>query len=208
MAPATVSPAQASTFRWEVSQPETWRNHLTHPAEWFRDVLGIIGWRAPLGSLASLDSSSRWQGAVVVRPSPRGLPSRAPGFDPCGRPPPLARTHRSRPRTRARGQWRPPHVTADVVALRMAFLCTELLGGKRNALFWWGLGKEQVSAQLKLLYKKLATVLSSEDLQNVLAVCKDKYENIFEATREKQRAMFAELLEEYELNGREEEDEK
>ncbi|KAL1424742.1 hypothetical protein MTO96_019887 [Rhipicephalus appendiculatus] len=135
MAPAAVSPAQASTFRWEVSQPETWRNHLTHPAEWFRDVLGIIGWRAPLGSLASLDSSSRWQGAVVVRPSPRGLPSRAPGFDPFGRPPPLARTHRSRRRARARGQWRPPDVTADVVALGMAFLCTALLGGKRNAFF-------------------------------------------------------------------------
>ncbi|KAL3216268.1 hypothetical protein MRX96_006454 [Rhipicephalus microplus] len=135
MAPAAVSPAQASTFRWEVSQPETWRNHLTHPAEWFRDVLGIVGWRAPLGSLASLDSSSRWHGAVVVRPCPRGLLSRAPGFDPYDQPPPLAQTHRSQRRARARGQWRPPDVTADVVALRMAFLCTELLGGKRNAFY-------------------------------------------------------------------------
>lgn len=70
------------------------------------------------------------------------------------------------------------------------------------------LGKAQVSAQLQLLHKKLATVLHSEDLQKVLALCKDKYEKVFEATREKQRAMFAELIEEYELNGSEEEDEK
>ncbi|KAH6946931.1 hypothetical protein HPB50_016177 [Hyalomma asiaticum] len=68
--------------------------------------------------------------------------------------------------------------------------------------------KAQVRRQLELLHEKLAKVLSSKDLQNVLAFSKAKYEKVFEATREKLRAKFAELLEEYEIKGKDEEDDK
>ncbi|KAH6948801.1 hypothetical protein HPB50_026384 [Hyalomma asiaticum] len=62
--------------------------------------------------------------------------------------------------------------------------------------------KAQVSRKLELLHEKLEKVLTSEDLQNVLALCEKKYDNVFKATRDKQRAMFADLLEEYEINGK------
>ncbi|KAH6919400.1 hypothetical protein HPB50_029612 [Hyalomma asiaticum] len=65
------------------------------------------------------------------------------------------------------------------------------------------MSKAQVSRQLELLHEKLEKVLSSEDLQNVVALCKDKYYNVFKAAGEKERAIFADLLEEYEINGRE-----
>ncbi|KAH6945529.1 hypothetical protein HPB50_008875 [Hyalomma asiaticum] len=68
--------------------------------------------------------------------------------------------------------------------------------------------KEQVAHLLELLYEELAGVLSSEDLHDVLAVSKVKYENVYQATREKQRAMFVELLEEYEINVRKEKDKR
>ncbi|KAH6946943.1 hypothetical protein HPB50_016189 [Hyalomma asiaticum] len=66
--------------------------------------------------------------------------------------------------------------------------------------------KDQVTHLLELLHDELADVLSSEDLHNVLALSKVKYENDFEATQEKQRVMFAELLEEYDINVRKEKD--
>ncbi|KAH6946932.1 hypothetical protein HPB50_016178 [Hyalomma asiaticum] len=66
--------------------------------------------------------------------------------------------------------------------------------------------KEQVVHLLELLHDELAEVLSAEDLHDVLALSKVKYENVFEATREKQRTMFAELLEEYDINSRKEKD--
>ncbi|KAH6944479.1 hypothetical protein HPB50_003363 [Hyalomma asiaticum] len=68
--------------------------------------------------------------------------------------------------------------------------------------------KDQVAHLLELLYEELAGVLSSEDLHDVLAVSKVKYENVFEATQEKQRVMFAELLEEYEINSKKEKDKR
>ncbi|KAH6946933.1 hypothetical protein HPB50_016179 [Hyalomma asiaticum] len=67
--------------------------------------------------------------------------------------------------------------------------------------------KVQVSRLLELLHERLASLLSSKDLQKVLAFFKAKYESIFEETRLKQRAKLAELLEEYAINGRGEDDE-
>lgn len=66
--------------------------------------------------------------------------------------------------------------------------------------------KVQVSRLLELLHQKLAKVLSHEDLHSVLALSKTKYENIFEVTREQQRGLFADLLKEYQINGKEEEE--
>ncbi|KAH6944478.1 hypothetical protein HPB50_003362 [Hyalomma asiaticum] len=68
--------------------------------------------------------------------------------------------------------------------------------------------KEQVVHLLELLHDELADVLSSEDLHDVLALSKVKYENDFEATRAKQCVMFAELLEEYEINSKKEKDKR
>ncbi|XP_050051664.1 uncharacterized protein [Dermacentor andersoni] len=64
--------------------------------------------------------------------------------------------------------------------------------------------KVQVSRLLELLHEKLEKALSPEDLHNVLALSKAKYEKIFEATREQQRSLFTELLKEYEINAKEE----
>ncbi|KAH7977369.1 hypothetical protein HPB49_001095 [Dermacentor silvarum] len=66
--------------------------------------------------------------------------------------------------------------------------------------------KVQVSRLLELLHQKLEKVLTAEDLENVLSLSKAKYENIFEATRNRQRTLFTELLKEYEISGKEEED--
>ncbi|KAL1424745.1 hypothetical protein MTO96_019890 [Rhipicephalus appendiculatus] len=63
--------------------------------------------------------------------------------------------------------------------------------------------KVQVSRLLELLHQKLAKALSHDDLHSVLALSKAKYENIFEATREQQRATFADLLKEYKISGKE-----
>ncbi|KAH6948804.1 hypothetical protein HPB50_026387 [Hyalomma asiaticum] len=68
--------------------------------------------------------------------------------------------------------------------------------------------KGQVSRKLEMLHENLANVLSAQDLHNVLALCKEKYNSVLKATREKQRAMFAELLEEYKINAREQENDK
>lgn len=57
--------------------------------------------------------------------------------------------------------------------------------------------KAQVSRVLERLHEKLEEVVSPEDLDSVVDLAEAKYENIFEATREKQRGMFAELLKEY-----------
>ncbi|XP_075535737.1 uncharacterized protein LOC142571345 [Dermacentor variabilis] len=64
--------------------------------------------------------------------------------------------------------------------------------------------KVQVSRLLELLHEKLEKALTPEDLRNVLALSKAKYEKIFEATREQQRSLFTELLKEYEINAKEE----
>uniref|UniRef100_A0A1E1WZW5 Putative reverse transcriptase n=1 Tax=Amblyomma aureolatum TaxID=187763 RepID=A0A1E1WZW5_9ACAR len=61
------------------------------------------------------------------------------------------------------------------------------------------LRKVQVSRLLERLHEKLEKIMSAEDLRNVVVLAKARYENIFEATRDKQRAMFADLLKEYEI---------
>lgn len=61
------------------------------------------------------------------------------------------------------------------------------------------LRKVQVSRLLERLHEKLEKIMSPEDLRNVVILAKARYENIFEATRDKQRGMFADLLKEYEI---------
>lgn len=141
MAPATVSPAQASTFRWEVSQPATCGNHLTHPAEWFRDVWWMAGSPRVAGFPPSRTARNGPVPSCCPRPSFTGA-----GFDPCGGPrrPPLASRHRPRRQKRAAGQWRLSHVTADVVALAIAFLCPRFLAGKEAR--FWGAGSIPLSS--------------------------------------------------------------
>ncbi|XP_064469402.1 uncharacterized protein LOC135384110 [Ornithodoros turicata] len=62
------------------------------------------------------------------------------------------------------------------------------------------LRKVQVTRLLERLHEKLEKIMSAEDLRNVVLLSKTKYEHIFEATRDKQRGMFAELLKEYEID--------
>lgn len=61
------------------------------------------------------------------------------------------------------------------------------------------LRKVQVSRLLERLHEKLEKIMSSDDLRNVVLLAKGKYENVFEATRDKQRAMFNDLLKEYDI---------
>ncbi|KAH6931584.1 hypothetical protein HPB50_025473 [Hyalomma asiaticum] len=61
------------------------------------------------------------------------------------------------------------------------------------------LRKVQVSRLLERLHEKLEKIMSPDDLRNVVLLAKGKYENVFEATRDKQRAMFNELLKEYDI---------
>ncbi|KAK8768410.1 uncharacterized protein LOC144135124 [Amblyomma americanum] len=61
------------------------------------------------------------------------------------------------------------------------------------------LRKVQVSRLIERLHEKLQKIISPEDLRKVVVMAKARYENIFEATRDKQRAMFADLLKEYEI---------
>ncbi|XP_075748063.1 uncharacterized protein LOC142813982 [Rhipicephalus microplus] len=61
------------------------------------------------------------------------------------------------------------------------------------------LRKVQVSRLLERLHEKLEKIMSPEDLRNVVLLAKGKYENVFEATRDKQRAMFNDLLKEYDI---------
>ncbi|KAH7946407.1 hypothetical protein HPB49_024547 [Dermacentor silvarum] len=61
------------------------------------------------------------------------------------------------------------------------------------------LRKVQVSRLLERLHEKLEKIMSPDDLRNVVLLAKGKYENVFEATRDKQRAMFADLLKEYDI---------
>uniref|UniRef100_G3MMN1 Uncharacterized protein n=1 Tax=Amblyomma maculatum TaxID=34609 RepID=G3MMN1_AMBMU len=61
------------------------------------------------------------------------------------------------------------------------------------------LRKVQVSRLLERLHEKLEKIMSPDDLRNVVVLAKARYENVFEATRDKQRAMFADLLKEYEI---------
>ncbi|XP_077562797.1 uncharacterized protein LOC144178663 [Haemaphysalis longicornis] len=62
------------------------------------------------------------------------------------------------------------------------------------------LRKVQVSRLLERLHEKLEKIMSPEDLSSVVVLAKAKYENIFEATRDKQRGMFADLLKEYDID--------
>lgn len=61
------------------------------------------------------------------------------------------------------------------------------------------LRKVQVSRLLERLHEKLEKIMSPDDLRNVVLLAKGKYENVFEATRDKQRAMFNDLLKEYDI---------
>lgn len=62
------------------------------------------------------------------------------------------------------------------------------------------LRKVQVTRLLERLHDKLEKIMSAEDLNSVVVLSKGKYETTFEATRDKQRNMFAELLKEYDID--------
>ncbi|EEC00726.1 reverse transcriptase, putative [Ixodes scapularis] len=68
------------------------------------------------------------------------------------------------------------------------------------------LRKVQVTRLLERLHEKLEKIMSAEDLSSVVVLSKGKYESIFEATRDKQRNMFAELLKEYEIDQKKDDD--
>lgn len=70
------------------------------------------------------------------------------------------------------------------------------------------LRKVQVSRLLERLHEKLEKIMSPEDLSSVVVLSKAKYENIFETTRDKQRNLFAELMKEYEIEQKKEENEE
>ncbi|KAH8034469.1 hypothetical protein MRX96_003284 [Rhipicephalus microplus] len=58
------------------------------------------------------------------------------------------------------------------------------------------LRKVQVSTLIARLYEKLEKILSPDDFKSVVLLAKGKYESVFKATRDKQRAMFDDLLKE------------
>ncbi|KAH8034481.1 hypothetical protein HPB51_024736 [Rhipicephalus microplus] len=66
--------------------------------------------------------------------------------------------------------------------------------------------KTQVARLLELLHKKIEKALSHDDLQSMLNLSKIKYVQAFESARAKQRAKFDQLLKEYKLDGKEEEE--
>ncbi|XP_077557124.1 uncharacterized protein LOC144171941 [Haemaphysalis longicornis] len=59
------------------------------------------------------------------------------------------------------------------------------------------LRRAQVSRLLERLHKDLGKVMSPEDLRRMVVLGEAKYKNIFEATRDKKRGIFAELRKEY-----------
>ncbi|XP_077504900.1 uncharacterized protein LOC144114804 [Amblyomma americanum] len=59
--------------------------------------------------------------------------------------------------------------------------------------------KVQVSRLLEIQHEKLKMIMTEEDLHYILMMSKEKYENVFEATRDEQRGAFAQLLREYEI---------
>ncbi|XP_077544512.1 uncharacterized protein LOC144156637 [Haemaphysalis longicornis] len=61
------------------------------------------------------------------------------------------------------------------------------------------LRKTQLSRLLERLHGQLKAILPPEELRSVEVMAEAIYENIFVATGNKQRGMFAELLKEYEL---------
>ncbi|XP_077543385.1 uncharacterized protein LOC144155666 [Haemaphysalis longicornis] len=68
------------------------------------------------------------------------------------------------------------------------------------------LRKTQLSRFLERLHEQLKAILPTEELNSVVVMAEAIYENIFEATWNKQRAMFAELVKEYELEPNKNED--
>ncbi|KAH9360555.1 uncharacterized protein LOC144167232 [Haemaphysalis longicornis] len=68
------------------------------------------------------------------------------------------------------------------------------------------LRKVQLSRLLERLHEQLKAILPLEELSSVEVMAKTIYENIFVATRNKQRGLFAELLKEYKLAPRKYED--
>lgn len=59
------------------------------------------------------------------------------------------------------------------------------------------LRKKQLSRLLQRLHKQLKAILPPEELSCVVVMAEAIYENVFEATRNKQRGMLAELVKEY-----------
>ncbi|KAH6946934.1 hypothetical protein HPB50_016180 [Hyalomma asiaticum] len=98
-----------------------------------------------------------------------------------------------------------PDIYSTRRVLRLLGICSFKL--MLADLDYHGMRKVQLLRLLERLRESLASLLSSKDLQKVLALSKAKYESTVEDTRLKQRVKLEELLEEYEINGRGEDDE-